>query len=135
MSVYEEHGSISDWLVQEIHAAIALGYSADEVQRRKAVLRAYDCLPLDATSIMAWQNDDITYRVSHDVDSGKYDVVCFGNPRTPNIEGRYKDWEELPEWVRDKISVLRIMDAPPPIREVRGVGARMGEELYWIYEV
>lgn len=75
---------------------------------------------------------DKTYRV--ELNTHYVKVLSFGmDPLALSVEGDYARIEDLPQWMQDKLSVLRILHVPPPVTDVPGVGRRMGEDLYWVY--
>ena len=77
---------------------------------------------------------DTTYRVSIAKHTGRIEVICFGIGSLANgVTGRYDDEQQLPEWMRQKLSVLRILSDPPPIEDIANVGRRLGPRLFWIY--
>lgn len=77
---------------------------------------------------------DTTYRVSIAKHTGRIEVICFGIGSLANgVTGQYDSEEHLPDWMRQKLSVLRIMSDPPPIEDIANVGRRLSQELFWIY--
>ena len=80
-----------------------------------------------------WTAEDTVYRVSYNLDTDSYEILCFGMNQQQAHEGRYRGYGTLPKWIQERISVLSIMKTPPPIVDVPGVGRRMGEHLYWVY--
>ena len=49
------------------------------------------------------------------------------------LQSYYSSVDELPEWAQSRLSVLSMLEVPPPLCDVAGVGARMGPYLYWLY--
>lgn len=77
---------------------------------------------------------DTTYRVSISKHTGRIEVICFGIGSLANgVTGQYDSEEHLPDWMRQKLSVLRIMSDPPPIEDIANVGRRLNQELFWVY--
>ena len=76
--------------------------------------------------------DDNTYRVLIQNDTEHVEVMCFGMDSVdPDAEGRYTSVHDLPIWIQTKLLML---DVPPPLNEVKGVGSRIGPSLYWVYK-
>lgn len=46
----------------------------------------------------------------------------------------YASSQELPEWIKDRIAVLRMMPPDPNKSIVFGVGRRVSENVYWVVE-
>ena len=49
-----------------------------------------------------------------------------------DLEGLYT-WDELPEWMVDKLAVLSTLHIPPPPHEVLSVGKRISQNIFWVY--
>ena len=86
------------------------------------------------TSIYTTPTDDNnTYRVSWNT-TDHIEIMCFGmSPIASEVEGVYTTFADLPDWIRDAISVLSILEVPPPPNDVEGVGRRVAENTYWVY--
>ena len=79
--------------------------------------------------------DDNTYRVMIHNDMKHVEVMCFGMDSVdPDAEGSYPSVHDLPLWIQTKLSMLMMLDVPPPLNEVKGVGSRIGPSLYWVYK-
>ena len=79
--------------------------------------------------------DDNTYRVLIAPDTDHVEVMCFGMDSVdPDAEGYYSSVHDLPTWIQTKLSMLMMLDVPPPLNEVNGVGSRIGPSLYWVYK-
>lgn len=77
---------------------------------------------------------DTTYRVSICDTTKRVEVVCFGIGSIANgVTGKYTSEMDLPEWMRQKVNVLRILSLPPPIEDIPNVGRRLKENLFWVY--
>lgn len=46
----------------------------------------------------------------------------------------YTTSQELPEWIKDRVAVLRMMPPDPNKSIVFGVGRRVSEDVYWVVE-
>jgi hypothetical protein len=50
-----------------------------------------------------------------------------------DLEGEYM-WDQLPQWMTDKLAVLNTLYVPPPPNEVEGVGKRISPNVFWVYK-
>lgn len=77
-------------------------------------------------------HDDTTYRVSIFPDG--VDVICFGIERVDScLEGHYDGIDLLPNWVKERLAVLNMIDPTPPTATVEGVGRRISAHVYWVH--
>jgi hypothetical protein len=77
-------------------------------------------------------SDDDTFRV--EVKTTHVDVMCFGIPKIDDeVAGIYASVDELPEWVRNKLGLLLLMDPTPPTHPVDKVGLRIDKNTFWVY--
>jgi len=79
--------------------------------------------------------DDTMYRVM--VDSGKncVRVQCIGMYCVDNtLDGSYSGMEKLPQWMQEKVALLMMTSSTPPIQEVTGIGQRISEDTFWVYQ-
>ncbi len=75
------------------------------------------------------------YRVVISDTTEHVEVMCFGMDSVdPDAEGHYSSVHDLPSWIQTKLSMLMMLDVPPPLNEVLGVGSRIGPSLYWVYK-
>jgi hypothetical protein len=58
-------------------------------------------------------------------------VLSFGIEMA-DLDGRYKSIDELPQWMRDRLHVLSMMDYKPPTTTVKDVGRRISREVFWV---
>ncbi len=80
-------------------------------------------------------NNDRLYRVVISDTTEHVEVMCFGMDSVdPDAEGHYSSVHDLPSWIQTKLSMLMMLDVPPPLNEVLGVGSRIGPSLYWVYK-
>lgn len=49
------------------------------------------------------------------------------------LDGTYDGISALPEWLQHKIAVLSVLQTPPPLNDVRGVGRRISDNVFWVY--
>ena len=79
--------------------------------------------------------DDTMYRVM--VDSGKncVRVQCIGMYCVDSVvNGSYSGMEKLPQWMQEKVALLMMTSSTPPIQEVTGIGQRISEDTFWVYQ-
>ena len=50
-----------------------------------------------------------------------------------DIKKYYETLDELPKWVQDKLAVLMRLDHRKQNEEVKGVGRRINENVYWVF--
>jgi hypothetical protein len=36
-------------------------------------------------------------------------------------------------WIQSKLAVLSMLEVPPPLSDVEGVGSKLSPYLYWVY--
>jgi len=78
--------------------------------------------------------DDNIYRIHIDPDTGYVKVACIGMEKVDAIvDGNYADTSRLPDWIQERLAVLRMMSAKPPTEMVVGVGRRINEDTYWVF--
>jgi hypothetical protein len=78
--------------------------------------------------------DDSTYRVDVHYSTKTVHVECFGMyPLDRSVDGTYASVDELPEWMQSKLAVLSMLEVPPPLSDVEGVGSKLSSYLYWVY--
>lgn len=76
--------------------------------------------------------DDNTYRIR--LTGGGIEVVCFGLESVDSkLEGHYDGVDDLPDWVKERLAVLMVLDSTPPTGELEGVGRRISEKVFWVY--
>lgn len=76
--------------------------------------------------------DDNVYRIRLVV--GGIEVICFGLESVDSkLEGHYDGVDDLPDWVKERLAVLMVLDSTPPTGELEGVGRRISEKVFWVY--
>lgn len=79
--------------------------------------------------------NDITYNIQIHYTTKTVQVACIGmNCVDADLKGYYMSVDDLPLWVQDRLSVLMMLDVPPPLNDVDGVGSRLGPYTYWVYK-
>lgn len=78
--------------------------------------------------------DNVSYRVKL-YGNGHYAAVTrIGMNKVENLADGVYPYQTLPEWMRDKLAALSILQPPPPQNDVDGVGQRISAETFWVYE-
>ena len=76
--------------------------------------------------------DDNIYRIRLTVDG--IEVICFGLESVDaKLRGHYDGVDDLPDWVKERLAVLMVLDSTPPTGELEGVGRRISEKVFWVY--
>ena len=79
--------------------------------------------------------NDITYNIQIHHTTKTVQVACIGmNCVDADLKGYYMSVDDLPLWVQDRLPVLMMLDVPPPLTDVDGVGSRLGPYTYWVYK-
>lgn len=68
---------------------------------------------------------------SASIDTDCYDLL---DSFAPELKRHYASVDDLPEWVKEKLAVLMVID-PNQLggREIEDVGRRISQNIYWIY--
>ena len=112
-------------MTDRIRRSLAQGMSPPEIAKKYKV---------DANYVrqIRWKMVDALekiYRV--EVFDDKLIVLSFGM-EMEDLDGSYKSIDELPQWMRDRLHVLSMMDYKPPTTTVKGVGRRISREVFWV---
>jgi hypothetical protein len=79
--------------------------------------------------------DDTMYRVMVDAGKNCIRVQCIGMYCVDNtLDGSYSGMEKLPQWMQEKVALLMMTSSTPPIQEVTGIGQRISEDTFWVYQ-
>jgi len=80
-------------------------------------------------------DDDNIYRVNIDNATGYVKVTCIGLESVDAIlDGNYDNVDALPEWMREKLTLLSMLSATPPTEPVEGVGRRINHNTFWVFK-
>lgn len=102
--------------------------------KRQAMSRDTQALQMKCDNWWPQYSLDTTYRVSICDHTKSVEVICFGIGALANtVTGRYGDETQLPDWMRKKLAVLRIMSDPPPVEDIPDLGRRLRHNLFWVY--
>ena len=68
--------------------------------------------------------------------TGSYVIVqsLEGSGVESDMEGRYNSVDDLPAWMQERLAILMLMSPKPPTEHVQGVGRRISQYIFWIYE-
>jgi hypothetical protein len=69
-------------------------------------------------------NDD------HTVETTCYEML---DAFDPELKKYYETLDDLPKWVQDKLAVLMLLDHTKVNEEVKGVGRRINQNVYWVF--
>ena len=73
------------------------------------------------------------YRVFIHPATGVVEVICLGIDSVDSAaEGTYDTLSQAPQWLQEKVSLLRMMKVDPPQTKVEGVGMRVDEDVFWV---
>ena len=50
------------------------------------------------------------------------------------VDGSYSGVEKLPQWMQEKVALLMMTSCDPPTTPIQGVGQRINEGTFWIYD-
>lgn len=71
-----------------------------------------------------------------EVIDGFVTIIDFSLEMLDNdISGWYSEVDLLPDWVKDRLALLMMVDPTPPTKYVDGVGRRISETVFWIEQL
>lgn len=71
-----------------------------------------------------------------EVIDGSVTIINFSLEMLDNdISGWYSEVDLLPDWVKDRLALLMMVDPTPPTKYVDGVGRRISETVFWIEQL
>ena len=71
-----------------------------------------------------------------EVIDGSVTIIDFSLEMLDNdVSGWYSEVDLLPDWVRDRLALLMMVDPTPPTKYVDGVGRRISETVFWIEQL
>ena len=71
-----------------------------------------------------------------EVIDGSVTIIDFSLEMLDNdISGWYSEVDLLPDWVKDRLALLMMVDPTPPTKHVDGVGRRISETVFWIEQL
>jgi len=68
-------------------------------------------------------------------DDNTVETTCYEmlDAFDPELKKYYETLDDLPNWVQDKLAVLMLLDHKKVNEEVKGVGRRINEYVYWVF--
>jgi len=125
---------------RRLHCGYPNGQGQKEVTWRKHTLQEVHQLEYERGKYPTKQilthmirDEPKTYRISLN-DKGGVEVVCFDLEKVDSeLEGYYDEVSDLPTWVQERIAVLAVCSPEPPTPTVEGIGRRISENVYWVY--
>ena len=79
-------------------------------------------------------HDDNIYRVYVNPHTNAVEVSCIGMEVDSAVSGEYPSVDDLPLWMQEKVALLMMTSYTPPVTPIRGVGQRIREDTFWIYD-
>jgi hypothetical protein len=78
---------------------------------------------------------DPVYRIKIYEDSS-VETTCYDllDNFKPELDNHYEHIDDLPNWVQNKLAVLMLLDHRVNNEEVRDVGRRISEDIYWVFK-
>jgi hypothetical protein len=73
----------------------------------------------------------IMIKEDNSIETDCYDMIDLFKPELNKL---YSSIDELPEWVKDKIAVLSVLNPDLRNEEVEGVGRRITKNVFWVYK-
>ena len=71
-----------------------------------------------------------------EVVDGSVTIINFSLEMLDNdISGWYSEVDLLPDWVKDRLALLMMVNPTPPTKYVDGVGRRISETVFWIEQL
>ena len=129
--------------LQEKALIVAEALKRARTERRRLVdvelLRKYtvdiliDDIGLNVTVEQVGQSREV-FRL--EVADGSVTIINFSLEMLDNdISGWYSEVDLLPDWVKDRLALLMMVDPTPPTKYVDGVGRRISETVFWIEQL
>lgn len=105
----------------------------DKSHMGRQVLKILDMLHGSMLGTPLPTDDNNIYRV----DMGGLpciEVMCFGDGFVDSLcDGEYYGVDALPDWVKERIAILMLCRAAPPMPTIDGVGRRISENIFWVF--
>jgi hypothetical protein len=78
---------------------------------------------------------DPVYRIKIYEDSS-VETTCYDllDNFKPELDNHYEHIDDLPNWVQNKLAVLMLLDHRVNNEEVKDVGRRISEDIYWVFK-
>lgn len=73
----------------------------------------------------------ILIKGDNSIETDCYDMIDLFKPE---LDKAYSSIDNLPEWVKERLAVLSILNPNVRNEEVEGVGRRIAKNIYWVYK-
>jgi len=75
------------------------------------------------------------YRIKIHEDSS-VETTCYDmlDNFKPELDNHYEHLDDLPDWVQNKLAVLMLLDHRVNNEEVKNIGRRISEDIYWVFK-
>ena len=79
--------------------------------------------------------DHPTYRIKI-YDDSSVETTCYDmlDNFKPELDNHYNHLDDLPSWVQNKLAVLMLLDHNVNNEEIKDVGRRISEGIYWVFK-
>ena len=84
---------------------------------------------------IAMMKTNPVYRIRIHEDSS-VETTCYDmlDNFSPELDNHYEHIDDLPSWVQDKLAVLMLLDHKVKNEEVKDVGRRISEDIFWVFK-
>lgn len=84
---------------------------------------------------IAMMKTNPVYRIRIHEDSS-VETTCYDmlDNFNPELDNHYEHIDDLPSWVQDKLAVLMLLDHKVKNEEVKDVGRRISEDIFWVFK-
>ena len=104
-----------------------------ELLRKYTVDILIDDIGLNVTVEQVGQSREV---LRLEVVDGSVTIINFSLEMLDNdVSGWYSEVDLLPDWVKDRLALLMMVDPIPPTKYVDGVGRRISETVFWIEQL
>ena len=104
-----------------------------ELLRKYTVDILIDDIGLNVTVEQVGQSREV---LRLEVVDGSVTIINFSLEMLDNdVSGWYSEVDLLPDWVKDRLALLMMVDPTPPTKYVDGVGRRISETVFWIEQL
>ena len=73
----------------------------------------------------------ILIRGDNSIETDCYDMIDLFKPE---LEKAYSSIDDLPEWVKERLAVLSVLNPEMRNEEIEGVGRRIAKNIFWVYK-
>lgn len=73
----------------------------------------------------------ILIKGDNSIETDCYDMIDLFKPE---LDKAYSSIDNLPEWVKERLAVLSILNPNVRNEEIEGVGRRIAKNIFWVYK-